>query len=83
MTGPTGTQKRHRSAVVVITSSGMEKGRLAMSIPADMLKAHNEYSGRCAEGSQRASPANTLKSAHDGIRSPDQSHPSSRLLQRV
>jgi hypothetical protein len=56
MTGPTGTQKRHRSAVVVITSSsGMEKGRLAMSIPADVLKAHNnEYSDRCAEGSQRA-----------------------------
>jgi hypothetical protein len=39
----------------------MEKGRLAMSTPADVLKARNEYSGRYAEGSQqRANPDDNL-----------------------
>jgi hypothetical protein len=47
MIGPTGVLNHSWSAVVVITSSGKEKGRLAMSIPADMLKAR----------SQRANPA--------------------------
>jgi hypothetical protein len=46
-------------------------------------KAHNVYSGRYAEGSQRANPADKLSRSIHGIRSPDQSHSSSRLPQRV